>query len=131
MDAFVKALVDAGISMLLDIRHMPVSRYRPEFSKRNLAERLNAAGIIYDHDRRLGIPSPVRREHGHPDHRESLWTWYDKNVIAEQIADLQWLDEIEARPMALMCVESNPEECHRHRLSAALETKGLTYAGDL
>ena len=116
IDAFIDALVEAGVSTLLDIRHLPSSRHRPEFSKRNLDAALDGVGINYVHDRDLGIPSKVRREHGHPEHTESLWKWYDEHVIPERVSDLGWFREIDDGPMAMMCVESNAEDCHRHRI---------------
>lgn len=131
IDAFVEALLGAGIATVVDIRHMPVSRFRPEFSKRNLGERLASEGITYVHERRLGIPSRVRREHGYPDHGEALWDWYDTNVLSQEIADPSWFDELGAGPVAVMCVESDAMECHRHRLTDAWRAHGLAYVRDL
>ena len=131
IEAFVDSLLAADVLTLLDIRHFPGSRYRPEFSKRNLAAALEARGIRYIHNRELGIPSHIRREHGFPNHGESLWEWYDAEVVGAQVEDAGWLAELSDGPSALMCVESDPEDCHRHRLANALVSQGFGYAGDL
>ena len=131
IDAFVEALLEADVVTVVDIRHMPVSRYRPEFSKRNLHERLAAEGITYVHERRLGIPSQVRREHGYPDHGEALWDWYDENVLSQDVADPSRFGELSEGPVAVMCVESDAMECHRHRLTDAWQARGLAYVRDL
>lgn len=41
------ALLENGITLVLDIRSIPVSRHRPEFSKSNLAHWLGSVGIDY------------------------------------------------------------------------------------
>lgn len=126
IDAFVDALLQADVVAVVDIRHMPVSRYRPEFSKRNLDARLQREGITYHHDRGLGIPAQVRREHGYPNHGESLWAWYDENVLSQQAVDSGRFDGLGSGPMAMMCVESDAMECHRHLLGDALRAAGMT-----
>ena len=131
LEVFIQALIECGVTTLLDVRHFPGSRFRPEFSKTNLADALNDHGIQYLHKRDLGIPSKVRREHGYPEHTESLWSWYDSEVLSSHIDDLSWFPRLESGLAALMCVESDPADCHRYRLGKALESRGLSYAGDL
>lgn len=131
IDAFLGKLQDAGVTTILDVRHLPVSRYRPEFSKKNLATALESSGMRYVHNRDLGIPSHIRREHGFPNHGESLWEWYDSEVIDNQPDEASWVAELADGPSAVMCVESDPGDCHRHRLGNALESRGFSYAGDL
>lgn len=131
IDAFVDALRGADIATVVDIRHMPVSRYRPEFSKRNLDARLRSEGITYHHDRELGIPAQVRREHGYPNHGGSLWVWYDENVLSQQAVNAGRFDGLSSGPVAMMCVESDAMECHRHLLIEALQSEGMTYVRDL
>ena len=131
IEAFLRMLHDAGVTTILDIRHLPLSRYRPEFSKSNLAAALESSGIRYVHHRDLGIPPHIRREHGFPNHGESLWEWYDTEVIGNQLDDPDWLTDFADGPSALMCVESDPGDCHRHRLGSALERRGFAFAGDL
>lgn len=131
MGAFVDELLQAGVTTLLDIRHLPLSRFRPEFSKRNLATALETNGIRYLHLRELGIPSEIRKRHGYPQNSESLWDWYRSEVVDTRIGDLSWYPEGETELPAMMCVERDPADCHRQRLGQALEARGFVYSGDL
>lgn len=131
LEAFIQALTEGGVTALLDVRHFPGSRFRPEFSKRNLAAALHDHGIQYLHMRDLGIPSKIRRQHGYPEHSSSLWDWYDSEVLGKRLEDLSWFPRFESGVPALMCVESDPADCHRHRLGKALQSRGLSYSGEL
>jgi uncharacterized protein (DUF488 family) len=57
--AFIRALKDAGVELVLDIRAAPVSR-KKGFSKNQLAAHLSEAGIGYRHLRGLGTPKRGR-----------------------------------------------------------------------
>ena len=48
IEEFVRMLEDAGVGVLVDVRETPWS-HKPGFSKRGLAEHLEAAGIEYVH----------------------------------------------------------------------------------
>jgi uncharacterized protein (DUF488 family) len=58
--AFVAALREAGVALVLDIRAAPVSR-KKGFSKTPLAQHLSEAGIGYRHMRGLGTPKQGRQ----------------------------------------------------------------------
>ena len=131
LESFLAILTEAGIATLVDVRHFPGSRFRPEFSKRNLTSALEAQGIHYAHRRELGIPSKVRREHGHPHQSEDLWAWYADEVLSNELDDLSWFPNGAQGPTALLCVESDPANCHRQRLGVALDEMGFAYQGDL
>ena len=55
VDELVDALVEAGVSVLVDVRENAISRKRG-LSKRLLAEKLEARGITYVHEPTLGNP---------------------------------------------------------------------------
>lgn len=131
IDALIEALSAAGVAILLDVRHFPGSRFRPEVSKNNVKTALNSAGIEYAHERELGIPAQVRRAHGFPEHSDSLWDWYDEHVIGARLNDLSWFRSLDDGPVAMMCVEQDAQDCHRHRLAAALEARGIPYGGEI
>src|SRR5262249_33732829 len=57
--AFVAALREAGVTLVLDIRAAPVSR-KKGFSKTPLAQQLSEEGMGYRHLRGLGTPKQGR-----------------------------------------------------------------------
>ena len=118
----VSILKAAGVATLIDIRHNPSSRFRPEFSKRNLQRALEEAGIGYIHRRDLGIPSHVRKGVRERGEWESVHRWYENNVLAAlSDAELRTIVAPHPRPVALMCMEADPSECHRSWLAKAME----------
>lgn len=108
---------------MIDVRQNAVSMYRPELSKSNFSQLLEQHGMIYFHARELGVPRDVRAKAIQTGNREVIWAWYDSNLVAS-VEDLRsFLTEFE-HPVALMCSEIDPHECHRHRLALALENAG-------
>lgn len=126
LDELLGALQAAGVRSVVDIRQYPVSMYRPEVSKGNLARALAKCGIDYVHLPDLGVPRDVRALAIDAGKRDVIWDWYDTNVVEPYLGRNlhQFLNGLE-HPVALMCVELDPSECHRHRLFLALEEWGL------
>jgi uncharacterized protein (DUF488 family) len=113
------------VRTLVDIRQNPISMYRPDLSKNNLARLLQAEGISYSHAPELGVPRDIRARAIETGSRTVIWTWYDMTVIPEFVNLHTFLNGFE-HPVALMCTELDPHECHRHRLCLALERMGLS-----
>jgi uncharacterized protein (DUF488 family) len=119
------ALRSVGIRLLLDIRHTPVSMYRPDLSKRNFCDLLAQEGIEYLHIPEWGVPRQVRVHAAQVGSRDPIWQWYDANVVERFFAlNLHRFLNM-GNPLAMMCMEADPVECHRHRLFLALEKQGL------
>ncbi len=115
-----------GVRTLVDIRQNPVSMYRPELSKNNLAHLLEENGIYYAHLPQLGVPRDIRAKAIETGTRDVIWDWYDEHVIASFLGhNLHFFLNGFEHPLALMCTEIDPQECHRHRLSLALEQLGM------
>lgn len=124
--SFIDRLNSAGVETLVDVRHEPVSQYRPEFSKARLEEAVRVAGIDYAHYSSLGIPKQVRARVKNKSNYDFLWNWYDKHIIP--LLENGFYDNIIKNlkhPVAYMCVELDPTKCHRHRIALALERRGL------
>lgn len=127
LDEFLGLLLDHEVQTLVDIRQYPVSMYRPEMSKNNLKRAVEACGMIYTHVPQLGVPRDIRAKAIETGTRDIIWKWYDEHIIAHYIGrNLHRFFNTLEHPVALMCVEIDPHECHRHRLSLALEKRGLT-----
>lgn len=113
-EQLVEILKIAGVSILVDVRDHPYSRYRPEFSRNNLVDNLLVQGIEYVHWPDLGIPKDIRDSYS----LEDLFRWYDENILPGR------LNNLNLRRCAFMCTEVDPQSCHRHRIARFLEEKG-------
>lgn len=122
----VDTLKKANVSTLVDIRFVPVSRFKPEFSKKNLKKALEDNGISYIHRSDWGVPRDIRAFSLGKKTRDDIWIWYDDNVLPNVVKkNLDDFFNSMEHPVAFMCVEHDPTECHRHRLALGFERLGL------
>lgn len=124
---FINILKKAEVATLIDIRFTPVSRFKPEFSKNNLKRIIEQNGITYIHRPDWGIPREIRAFSIGKDTRKEIWDWYDTYIVpkvAKNNLD-EFFNSME-HPVAFMCMEYDPTECHRHRLALGFERLGLT-----
>jgi uncharacterized protein (DUF488 family) len=126
LNEILTLLVANNVRTLLDIRQFAVSMYRPELSKSNLRRAVESYGLEYAHMPELGVPRDIRAKAIETGTRDVIWAWYDENVVSTYIGrNLHHFLNCVEHPVALMCVEIDPGECHRHRLFLALEAMGL------
>jgi len=113
----------AGIKRVLDVRLRPQSR-RPGMSKTRLGALLAEHGIAYEHRRELGTPLDIRGLY-RAGHHERAAAAYRAHVEGEAREEIDALAaSLEAGPpMALLCLEENPAECHRRVLTEMLRTR--------
>lgn len=112
-----------GVRVLVDIRLNAISR-KAGYSKRSLAAALEAAGIRYLHDPRLG--NPKDNGAGHADTasddtiaaRERFERLLDGGAGAGAIRDLASL--VEQESVAVLCYEADENQCHRQQVMAAV-----------
>ena len=125
LDDLIGSLKSAGVQSVLDIRYTPASMYRPELSRANLQHRIEDEGLAYLHVPELGVPKDIRAKAVTAGTRDPIWQWYDDCVVERFFArNLHWFLNL-GHPVAMMCVEADPTECHRHRVFHALEKRGL------
>jgi uncharacterized protein (DUF488 family) len=123
---FMNVLLRVNVATLVDIRFTPISQYKPEFSKTNLQRILEENGIAYIHRPEWGVPRDIRAFSIGKETRDDIWNWYDAHVlpdIAKKNVD-EFFNSME-HPIALMCTEYDPTECHRHRIALGFERLGL------
>jgi uncharacterized protein (DUF488 family) len=134
LEEFLAALRSADVRLLLDVRQRRGVR-GPEYAWANskrLQAALAGAGIAYEHRPELAPTTELRRlQYAEDDRRgvgkrsrTELAPAYRERYIAE-ILDKADLDEvIEALPQegagALLCVERDPEACHRSLIAERL-----------
>ncbi|RSU46101.1 DUF488 domain-containing protein [Sphingomonas sp. S-NIH.Pt15_0812] len=120
MAEFIAALTRAGVTQVIDIRALPLSR-RPGFSKSPLAASLAEAGIGYVHLKALGTPKRGRDAAKKGDVATLTQVYDDQLELPEaQAAAAQMLALAAERPSALLCYERDPRHCHRRLLVEAV-----------
>jgi uncharacterized protein (DUF488 family) len=124
IEQLVADLTALEVTTLVDVRLNAISR-KKGFSKRALAENLDAAGISYQHrpelgnarDNRAGFAEEWRSDVGRAAraiYTDSL-TSRDAAAAIDALADLALREKV-----ALLCFESSELHCHRREALAAI-----------
>jgi uncharacterized protein (DUF488 family) len=126
-ERFLEALRDHDVRMLLDVRQrrgVRGSRYAWANSKR-LQAALADAGIAYEHLPELAPTTELRQLQYAEDARQGVGKRSRRRLAGEYVARFtrERLDQVDLRPIAesmpaagavaLLCVERDPEACHR------------------
>jgi uncharacterized protein (DUF488 family) len=126
--ALLAALRGAGVRRVVDVRALANSR-RPGFAKRALAAALEQAGIGYLHLPALGTP-PEGREAvraGRPEEMRRIFAHRLAGAEAQAaLADLA--DQAAREPVCLLCLEADPQHCHRTLVAEAVAALGAAAA---
>lgn len=134
IEEFLELLRDAGASRLVDVRTLPGSRHNPQFNEEELAPVLDAAGIPYVREKRLG---GLRKAEGDVDpsvngfwQNRSFHRYADYAQGAAFRAGLDRLIELAAPPAlpAIMCAEAVWWRCHRRIIADFLLARGVPVA---
>jgi uncharacterized protein (DUF488 family) len=134
---FLTALVDAGVGLLMDVRQRRGVRGR-EYAWANSA-RLQAAlaeaGIDYRHHRELAPTTELRRLQYAEDERRGVGKRSRVELAPEYRERYlhEILDRVDLEPIvkslpadsatALLCVERDPEACHRSLIAERMEVE--------
>ncbi len=114
LEELIELLKRYGIEFLIDIRSQPYSRFRPEFSKAALEKCLEVYAIryIFMGDALGGRPDD---ETCYVDGKVDYGLVREKAFYQQGIGRLQvaWQKQL---PVALLCSEARPQECHRGKL---------------
>ncbi|HKD08902.1 MAG TPA: DUF488 domain-containing protein [Bryobacteraceae bacterium] len=127
LEEFVAMLAAHSIDYLLDVRTVPKSRRNPQYNQEALPAALEARGIAYGHEPRLG-----GLRHPRPNSINSAW----KNDSFRGYADHMQTPEFDAairrlialsheRTPVVMCAEAVPWRCHRSLIADALAAHGV------
>ena len=113
IDQFVRALIEAEVELLADVRAVPLSRKRG-FSKTALADRLSREGIRYAHFKALGDPK-TGREAARAGRIAEFKSVYSRHLrTTEAVVALAELAQVATTTrICLMCFERDPSVCHR------------------
>ena len=124
MTEFVEALQQYQIAYLIDVRSVPHSGYKPEFSKKPLANEIERHGVryVFMGDLLGGKPDDEScYVNGMVDYEKVKNAEFFQRGIQRLHAAFS-----QQQRVALMCAEEKPEHCHRTKLVAAtLTTENL------
>ncbi len=133
-DSFLGALTEAGIELVLDVRQrrgVRGSEYAWANSRR-LQDSLKEVGIGYSHLKELAPTTELRQAQYRADAKRGEGK-RSRTVLASEYArgyTEQILDRVDLAPIvrwigsssaALLCVERDPEACHRSLIAARLQ----------
>jgi uncharacterized protein (DUF488 family) len=118
VDAFLDRLVEAGIQRVIDVRSNPIAR-RYGFHKSTLSSLAGRIDIDYVHIPELGIRSEDRRNLSDEASYRSLFASYRHTTLRQQSAAIRrTADLVAEKASVLVCMEADPDFCHRSHLAA-------------
>jgi uncharacterized protein (DUF488 family) len=140
-DGFLAALHGARVRRLLDVRQRRGVR-GPQYAwanSRRLQEALADAGIAYEHHRELAPTTELRQLQYREDDRLGVGKRSRSQLAPEYVRRYreEVLDHVDLKPLAeslsedgataLLCVERDPEACHRSLIADRLAKRyGVT-----
>jgi uncharacterized protein (DUF488 family) len=120
LDEFTSLLRTAGVVCLVDVRAFPGSRRHPQFGRSELERTLPQAHIDYLWEgATLGGRRKPRADSPHSALRNASFRAYADHMESEDFkAGIQrLLDQAAQRPIAIMCAERLPWQCHRYMIA--------------
>ncbi len=126
IEEFIGLLRAHQISLLVDVRTVPRSRYNPQFNTDALAQSLPEAGLRYCHLPELGgLRKSKKNSVNDGWHNASFRGYADYMQTDEFLKSLEALmADSRLQPTAIMCAEAVPWRCHRSLIADALVTRG-------
>jgi uncharacterized protein (DUF488 family) len=124
IEGYFNELLRSGVTLLCDVRRNPISR-KYGFSKSTLAKGCEGVGIGYEHLPELGIASEQRQNLDTQADYDALFEDYESEQLPLQGNALMKIREwiVSGARVALTCYERLPQQCHRHCVAEAIETK--------
>jgi len=120
IDAFLDRLIRNGIQRIIDVRNNPVAR-RYGFHKSTLTRLGDRVGIQYVHVPELGIQSGLRQNLCSREDYDALFDRYARETLADETDSIQHVAGLIAeKASVLVCMEADPQFCHRSRLAEAV-----------
>ena len=113
ISSFIAKLRAAGIDILVDVRAIPRSR-KQDFSKSRFSSHLQTHGIDYLHEAALGNPKAGRDAARAGDLSSYETIFRGQLANAEARRAIERITEIaRLRKTCLLCLERDPQSCHR------------------
>ena len=119
----VNILKEQGIDTLVDVRYDAYSK-RPEFCKGRLRSAIEEAGMEYIHRPELGTPTQLRKKITDARSGQEVFRLYFERISKVNYRYVEAVAELGIQgKLVLMCMEKEPERCHRRILADFLSKK--------
>jgi len=123
IDGFLNTLIHHGVQRIVDVRRHPVAR-RYGFHGSTLSRLCRSMQIEYFHFPELGIPSALRASLDKPHDYSMLFERYKRGTLRNQEGTISGIARLmTTRPTALVCMEADPNRCHRSLVAKAVSEK--------
>jgi uncharacterized protein (DUF488 family) len=123
VDVFIDRLRQAGVTTVIDVRELPLSR-KAGFSKRSFSDHLALAGLHYFHAPALGCPREIRNQY----RVDGDWSAYRKGFKRYLVKQTVALDQLALKAddglVCLVCFEADYRFCHRTIVADAVAASG-------
>lgn len=125
IEAFLQALHDNGVEILVDVRRFPGSRRHPQFGQPALFASLRSSGMEAAWREGLGGRRAARKDSINTGWRESSFRGYADYMQTEAFrAEIDWL-LAQPQRLAVMCAEAVPWRCHRSLIADAVLARSV------
>lgn len=127
IEAFLRALTENDVKMLVDVRRFPGSRRNPQFAQATLFGSLAGAGILGVWREALGGRRPPAKQSINTAWRNQSFRGYADYMQTEGFArEIDWLMSLaDTDGTVIMCAEALPWRCHRSLIADALTAHGV------
>lgn len=122
LEEFVELLGGYSVTLLMDVRTVPRSRYNPQFNKETLPNTLKPYGIRYIHMPEIGGLRRPKHDSVNMAWKNSGFRGYADYMQTQEFTDnlLKIISLARENRLVLMCAEALPWHCHRSLISDAL-----------
>ncbi len=127
-DELLNLLRSVKLKILVDVRAYPASHRFPQFSREHLRTHLEQVNIQYHWaGRQLGGMRQPKPDSPHTSLAEDGLRSYADHMETDQfqVAARQLMSLATRAPLAIMCAERLPENCHRALIADYLTLKGV------
>ncbi len=123
IDAFLDRLIRNGVQRIIDVRNNPIAR-RYGFHKSTLSRLADRVKIQYVHLPELGIQSAFRQNLSSREDYDALLDRYERETIARETRSIDRVADLMMNEASvLVCMEADPQCCHRSRLAKSVSHK--------
>lgn len=123
VDDFIARLKKAGVTVVIDVRELPLSR-KKGFSKTAFAAALKNDGIVYRHLSIFGCPKPVRNQYKIDGNWKRYKKAFDSYLKAQSTAVADFAKFSRTTKACLVCFEADFNFCHRSLVARAVADAG-------